>query len=135
MHETWGSPRIAKPIRDAPCTAAGTSRTFQRLARLCGAAPASDGPFARRDLARLDLRGRVRQLSGMPAAQRARLAGISASRARQSLAGAVVAHTAMKLMGIDVVTICPWTVREGILLRHVEDAAWWAGLGYTPTIG
>jgi exopolyphosphatase/guanosine-5'-triphosphate,3'-diphosphate pyrophosphatase len=35
----------------------------------------------------------------------------------------------MKLMGIDEVTICPWALREGVLLRCIEDgnADWWNG--------
>jgi exopolyphosphatase/guanosine-5'-triphosphate,3'-diphosphate pyrophosphatase len=25
------------------------------------------------------------------------------------------------------VSICPWAIREGVLLRHIEDgASWWA---------
>ncbi|MCZ9337210.1 Ppx/GppA family phosphatase, partial [Streptomyces sp. TRM76130] len=57
----------------------------------------------------------------------ARLPGISAPRAAQSLAGAVIAHTAMKLTGLDAVTVCPWAIREGVLLRHIEDGpSWWA---------
>ncbi|MEV4233240.1 Ppx/GppA family phosphatase, partial [Streptomyces bobili] len=62
-----------------------------------------------------------------PAAARAELPGISAPRAAQSLAGAVVGHTAMKLIGLKTVTVCPWAIREGVLLRHIEDgASWWA---------
>jgi exopolyphosphatase/guanosine-5'-triphosphate,3'-diphosphate pyrophosphatase len=29
----------------------------------------------------------------------------------------------MKLTGLATVTICPWALREGVLLRHVEDGA------------
>ncbi|MYQ31845.1 Ppx/GppA family phosphatase, partial [Streptomyces sp. SID4956] len=80
-----------------------------------------------RVLSAADLRGAVDRLAALPAAERARLPGISAPRATQSLAGAVVAHTAMKLTGLATVTICPWALREGVLLRHVEDGpAWWA---------
>jgi exopolyphosphatase/guanosine-5'-triphosphate,3'-diphosphate pyrophosphatase len=33
----------------------------------------------------------------------------------------------MKLIGLRTVTVCPWAIREGILLRHIEDgASWWA---------
>ncbi|MFJ2606234.1 Ppx/GppA family phosphatase [Streptomyces sp. NPDC091279] len=127
--------RVRHQLRDAaarirwegPRTAVATSRTFQQLGRLCGAAPGRHGPFVERELRRPDLRAGIERLAALPAADRARLPGISAPRAAQSLAGAVVAHTAMKLTGLKAVTICPWAIREGILLRHIEDGPdWWA---------
>jgi exopolyphosphatase/guanosine-5'-triphosphate,3'-diphosphate pyrophosphatase len=112
---------------EGPHTAVVTSRTFQQLGRLCGAPPGRRGPFSERRLHRSDLREAVVRLSALPAAERARLPGISAPRAAQSLAGAVVGHTALKLTGIKTVTVCPWAIREGVLLRHIEDgASWWA---------
>ncbi|MEV5151201.1 Ppx/GppA family phosphatase [Streptomyces werraensis] len=127
--------RVRHQLRDAaarirwegPRTAVATSRTFQQLGRLCGAAPGRHGPFVERVLSAADLRGAVDRLAALPAAERARLPGISAPRAAQSLAGAVVAHTAMKLTGLATVTVCPWALREGVLLRHVEEGpSWWA---------
>ncbi|MEU9356401.1 Ppx/GppA family phosphatase [Streptomyces griseoloalbus] len=119
---------VAARIRwEGPRTAVATSRTFQQLGRLCGAAPGRHGPFVERRLSCADLRGAIDRLSVLPAAERARLPGISAPRSVQSLAGAVVAHTAMKLTGLQTVTICPWALREGVLLRHIEDGpSWWA---------
>ncbi|MFH0519470.1 Ppx/GppA family phosphatase [Streptomyces sp. M41] len=119
---------VAARIRwEGPRTAAATSRTFQQLGRLCGAAPGRHGPFVERELTLPDLRGAIERLSPLPVAERALLPGISAPRAAQSLAGAVVAHTAMKLTGLRSVTLCPWAIREGIMLRQIEDgAAWWA---------
>ncbi|MDI3403730.1 Ppx/GppA phosphatase family protein [Streptomyces cavernicola] len=112
---------------ETPRTTAATSRTFQQLARLCGAPPGRLGPFTARRLARADLRVALDELACRSSAERAELPGISAARARQSLAGAVVAHTVMKLTGIDELTICPWGLREGILLRCIEDGGteWW----------
>ncbi|MDN0197767.1 Ppx/GppA phosphatase family protein [Streptomyces sp. S.PNR 29] len=119
---------VAARIRwEGPRTAVATSRTFQQLGRLCGAAPGRHGPFVERQLHRSDLRQAIDRLAALPAAERARLPGISAPRAEQSLAGAVVGHTAMKLTGLTTVTICPWAIREGVLLRHIEDGpSWWA---------
>ncbi|MFD0318828.1 Ppx/GppA phosphatase family protein [Streptomyces flavalbus] len=119
---------VAARIRwEGPRTAVVTSRTFQQLGRLCGAAPGRHGPFTERQLHRSDLRRAVTRLAELPAAERARLPGISAPRAAQSLAGAVVGHTAMKLTGLRTVTVCPWAIREGIMLRHIEDGgSWWA---------
>lgn len=119
---------VAARIRwEGPRTAAATSRTFQQLGRLCGAAPGRHGPFVERQLTRSDLREAIGRLAALPAAERALLPGISAPRGAQSLAGAVVGHTVMKLTGLKAVTICPWAIREGVMLRHIEDGpAWWA---------
>ncbi|MBD0839626.1 Ppx/GppA family phosphatase [Streptomyces sp. TRM68416] len=119
---------VAARIRwEGPRTAVVTSRTFQQLGRLCGSAPGRHGPFVERQLHRRDLREAIARLSSLPAAERSRLPGISAPRAAQSLAGAVVGHTAMKLTGLRTVTVCPWAIREGVLLRLIEDGpSWWA---------
>jgi len=106
-------------------TAVATSRTFQQLARLCGAPPMRDGPFVPRVLRRDDLRAQLKRLAALPVAERDGLPGISAARARQSLAGAIVAHTAMSLLGVSEVVVCPWALREGILLRRLESATGW----------
>jgi exopolyphosphatase/guanosine-5'-triphosphate,3'-diphosphate pyrophosphatase len=110
---------------ERPRMALATSRTFHQLARLCGAAPMRDGPFEHRTLRRDHLQAKLRQLARMSAKERSALPGISAARARQSLAGALVAHTAMSMLRLDSVTICPWALREGILLRRLESAAGW----------
>ncbi|MGF1239856.1 Ppx/GppA phosphatase family protein [Streptomyces sp. NPDC004684] len=119
---------VAARIRwEGPRTAVVTSRTFQQLGRLCGAAPGRYGPFVERRLRRGELRRAVDRLAALPAAERAALPGISAPRAAQSLAGAVVGHTAMKLTGLRTAEVCPWAIREGVLLRHLEDGpSWWA---------
>jgi exopolyphosphatase/guanosine-5'-triphosphate,3'-diphosphate pyrophosphatase len=121
---------VAARIRwEAPHTAVATSRTFTQLARLCGAPPGRRGPFVHRELHRKDLRRAVHRLAELPVKERAQLPGISAPRAGQVLAGALVGHTAMKLMGVRRLTVCPWAVREGILLRHIEEGgAWWDDL-------
>ncbi len=115
---------VATRIRwEGPRTAVATSRTFQQLARLCGAPPGKKGPFVTRRIARADLEAAADELASLPAAERAALPGISASRARQSLAGAVIAHTAMQCMEIDTVTLSPWALREGVMLRHLQEQA------------
>ncbi|MEU7407388.1 Ppx/GppA family phosphatase, partial [Streptomyces sp. NPDC044948] len=127
--------KVRHQLRDAaarirwegPRTAVATSRTFQQLGRLCGAPPGRHGPFMVRRMLCSDLGDAVGRLAALSAAERARLPGISAPRSAQSLAGAVVGHTAMKLTGLDSVTLCPWAIREGVLLRHIEDGpSWWA---------
>lgn len=112
-----------------PQTAVTTSRTLQQLARQSGAPPGRHGPFAQRVLRRRDLHHAIDRLAKLSAAERAELADISAPRARQSLARAIVGHSAMKLSGLKTLVICPWALREGVLLRYLEDGAdWWADL-------
>jgi exopolyphosphatase/guanosine-5'-triphosphate,3'-diphosphate pyrophosphatase len=121
---------VAARIRwEGPRTAVATSRTIQQLARLAGAAPGRQGPFVPRHVTCSDLGGCIDTLATLPAAERAQLPGISEPRSGQSLAGAIVGHTVMKLTGIDTATVCPWAIREGILLRSIEDgSAWWSAL-------
>ena len=78
---------VAERLRwEGPHAAVATSRTFQQLARLCGAAPGRQGLFVARQLNRGDLRACLPRLAALPAAERAALPGVSAPRARQSLA-------------------------------------------------
>lgn len=100
--------------------AVGTSKTFRSLARIAGAAPRSDGPYVPRSLRRADVSEWVGRLSEMKPDQRAELPGVSAGRARQILAGAVVAEAAMELAGFEEIDICPWALREGVILNYLD---------------
>ncbi|WP_377640320.1 Ppx/GppA family phosphatase [Oryzobacter terrae] len=104
----------------APDRAVGTSKTMRSLARICGAAPSGDGMYAERHLDRDALAARLPEIARMTSAERAALPGVSASRSRQLLAGAVVAEATMDLLGLDRLEICPWALREGIILRHLD---------------
>jgi exopolyphosphatase/guanosine-5'-triphosphate,3'-diphosphate pyrophosphatase len=110
-----------------PGLAVATSKTFRQLARICGAAPSTDGPEVRRVLTRADLDSWLPRLAAMDEAERAQLPGVSATRAPQLFAGAVVADAALHLLELETVEICPWALREGVLLRHIDAVA--AGLG------
>ena len=97
-----------------------TSKTFRSLARLTGAAPASAGPFVERNLSGPALRNIVPQLSSMSIQQRAELPGVSATRAHQVLAGAIVAEACFDLLGIEAAEIGPWALREGLILKRLD---------------
>ena len=105
---------------ESPRTAVATSKTFQQLARLTGAAPLRRGPFVTRRLDRRALRPWIDRLATMPVRERARLRGVSPHRARQILAGSIVAYEVMRRLDVDTLQICPWGQREGILLRRLE---------------
>lgn len=97
-----------------------TSKTFRSLARITGAAPSADGPYVSRTLAGKDLKPLAKQLASMSAAERAELPGVSETRSAQVLAGAIVADAAMKTFGIEQLSICPWALREGLILRRLD---------------
>ena len=101
-----------------------TSKTFRSLARLDGAAAYEKGPQVPRALSRRGLEGIVDRLSTMTVKQRCALPGVSESRAGQLLAGAVVAHQALVALDLPSVSVCPWALREGIILRRLD---WLAG--------
>ena len=116
---------IASQIRPlakagAPDKVVGTSKTMRSLARIAGAAPSGEGPYVRRELTRASITETIARISSMPAADRAQLAGVSASRAHQLLGGAIVAEAAMDLLGVESLEICPWALREGVILRYLD---------------
>jgi exopolyphosphatase/guanosine-5'-triphosphate,3'-diphosphate pyrophosphatase len=98
-----------------------TSKTFRTLARLAGAAPSSAGLWARRSLTRTGLRQVLGFIRHIPPAQLPELEGVSAQRAHQLLAGAVVAEAVLRRLDVDSVDICPWALREGVILRRLDQ--------------
>ncbi|MEU1042287.1 Ppx/GppA family phosphatase [Streptomyces sp. NPDC005551] len=97
-----------------------TSKTFKQLARLAGAARSADGLYVPRELKRESLEGWVPKLAAMTTGERADLPGVSEGRAGQLVAGALVAEATMDLFGVETVDICPWALREGVILRHLD---------------
>lgn len=104
----------------APDRVVATSKTFRTLARLAGAAPSSVGPRARRVLNRNGLRQVHAFISRMASKDLAELEGVSVGRAHQVLAGAVVAAGAMAALGVEELELCPWALREGVILRRLD---------------
>jgi exopolyphosphatase/guanosine-5'-triphosphate,3'-diphosphate pyrophosphatase len=100
--------------------AVATSKTFRSLARICGAAASSEGQYVRRVLRRRDLSPLVEQLTHMRPDDIADLPGVSADRADQIHAGAIVAEATMDLFDLTELEICPWALREGVLLEHLD---------------
>lgn len=106
-----------------PDLAVATSKTFRSLARLTGAAPSGAGPRVKRTLTANGLRQLIAFISRMTAADRAELEGVSTERAPQIVAGALVAEASMRALGIETVDICPWALREGLILRKLDSEA------------
>lgn len=104
----------------APDHVVATSKTFKQLARIAGAARSAEGLYVQRELKRESLEAWVPRLAGMTAEQRAELPGVSEGRSGQLLAGALVAEGAMDLFGVENLEICPWALREGVILRRLD---------------
>ncbi|WP_151773350.1 Ppx/GppA phosphatase family protein [Streptomyces abyssomicinicus] len=107
----------------SPDHVVATSKTFRQLARLAGAARSGEGLYVQRELSRDALELWVPKLAAMTEQERAELPGVSEGRAGQLVAGALVAEAALDLFGVDRVEICPWALREGVILRRLDHLA------------
>lgn len=103
-----------------PEKVAATSKTFRSLARLAGAAPSSAGIRVPRTLTRTGLHQVLGFVQRIPADRLAELDGVSPARAHQLLAGGIVAEETMRRLGLPAVDICPWALREGVILRQLD---------------
>jgi len=93
-----------------------TSKTFRTLARICAQWYGDDPKF----IERKSLNSAMPRLIEMNSKARAELPGVSANRAQQIVAGGIVALAVMDKLDVDEAEICPWALREGILLRRLD---------------
>lgn len=108
-----------------PDHAVATSKTFRSLARLCGAAPSDEGPYVRRLLPAGELDEWIPKLAAMSNEEIAELPGVSLSRAHQLLAGAIVASAVLDIFDLPELEICPWALREGVVLERLDKLSFW----------
>jgi exopolyphosphatase/guanosine-5'-triphosphate,3'-diphosphate pyrophosphatase len=76
--------------------------------------------YAPRTLSLANLQDWVPRLAAMTAAERSKLPGVSEGRSEQLVAGALVAEAAMDLLDIRELVICPWALREGVILHRMD---------------
>jgi exopolyphosphatase/guanosine-5'-triphosphate,3'-diphosphate pyrophosphatase len=93
-----------------------TSKTFRTLARICAQWYGDNPKF----IERASLKSAMPRLVEMTNKSRAELPGVSASRAQQIVAGGIVALAVMDRLDVDEAEICPWALREGIVLRRLD---------------
>ncbi len=67
------------------------------------------------------LRQLISFISRMTVSDRAELEGVSEDRAGQLVAGALVAEASMRALSVDILEICPWALREGVILRRLDS--------------
>ncbi|BCJ47569.1 hypothetical protein GCM10010168_19270 [Actinoplanes ianthinogenes] len=100
--------------------AVGTSKTFRSLARLADTSPSGTGTRPRRVLTEAGLRQLFGFISRMASPDLAALDGVSPGRAHQLVAGALVAGAAMRALDVSELHICPWALREGVILHRLD---------------
>ncbi len=117
--------------RPRPKRVVGTSKTIRSLARLIGGPPDPvTGDLA--SLHYVGLREWEPSLREMPGSVREYLPGVTPERGYQLIAGAIVLRTAMKVFGVETLTVSPWALREGIVLRYIDALD---GRGAEPVAG
>jgi exopolyphosphatase/guanosine-5'-triphosphate,3'-diphosphate pyrophosphatase len=115
---------VEKKLKDVDISSwhrvAATSKTFRSLARLAGAVPSDAGLRAPRSLSLTGVRQVLGFIRRMSSAALGEMDGVSAARSHQLLAGAVVAEATMRHLGVGEVDICPWALREGVILQRLD---------------
>jgi len=96
--------------------AIATSKTLRTLARLCGDWFDGNGKNIKIDA----IRKICNRLGDMTLDERTKLPGVSANRARQIVAGAYVTESVMRNLDLRELEICPWALREGVVLKWMD---------------
>lgn len=113
--------RRLRQVGPPDCVVA-TSKTFRSLARLTGSAPPSAGPRVRRTLTDTGLRQLLAFITRMSSTDLAALDGVSSARAHQLVSGGLVAEATMRALSLQELDLCPWALREGVILRRLDHA-------------
>jgi exopolyphosphatase / guanosine-5'-triphosphate,3'-diphosphate pyrophosphatase len=112
-------PRFAALPR--PDHVVGSSKAIRSLARLVGYPVPGWSGSERMLLPRAALGSWIPRLARLPASARQELPGITPDRTFQIVAAAVSLHTAMTALKVDELEVSPWALREGVLLRYIEQ--------------
>jgi exopolyphosphatase/guanosine-5'-triphosphate,3'-diphosphate pyrophosphatase len=96
--------------------AIATSKTLRTLARLCGDWFDGTGNNISIDA----IRKISNKLADMDTSARAKLPGVSENRASQIVAGAFVAESVMRNLDLKNLEVCPWALREGVVLKWMD---------------
>jgi exopolyphosphatase/guanosine-5'-triphosphate,3'-diphosphate pyrophosphatase len=99
----------------------GTVRALAKAARW--GAPAAVSRLHGYELRRRDVAALAERLARLPAARRASVPGISATRAESVLAGALVIDVVMELAGAEAILVSGYGVRQGVILDDLDMAS------------
>lgn len=106
----------------APDHVVGSSKAIRSLARLAGRAAQGWSGGDRMLLPRDALGSWIPRLARIPASVREELPGITPDRTFQIVAAAVCLHEAMTALDVRELEVSPWALREGVLLRYIEQS-------------
>ncbi|MEA5617941.1 Ppx/GppA phosphatase family protein [Cronbergia sp. UHCC 0137] len=107
----------------------GTSGTIETLASIHAKATLGSVPSTLNgyQFSLADLQELVERMRKMTIVERTAIAGMPEKRAEVILAGAVILQEAMSLLGVDTVTVCERSLREGVIVDwmlthgYIED--------------
>ena len=99
----------------------GSSKAIRSLARLDGSPVPGWSGIERMLLPRDALGSWIPRLARLPASARQELPGITPDRTFQIVAAAVSLHAAMDALDVEELEVSPWALREGVLLRYIEQ--------------
>ncbi|MFC4224700.1 Ppx/GppA phosphatase family protein [Lysinibacter cavernae] len=99
----------------------GSSKTIRSLGKLAGSSSDGVGKRARNKLSVKKLSNWLPRLAQIPAHARPALPGITEDRAFQITAGGIVLREAMTVMGAEKLEVSPWALREGVIMRYLDQ--------------
>ena len=108
----------AFPKSKHPMHAVGTSKTIRSLARLAGAVMRQPG---RVDTSIMTIDQLEDWLAAIAPDQRTALPGVTPERTYQIVGGGLVIDEIMKALDVKEIEICPWALREGAILRWLDQ--------------
>ena len=125
-HATATLAPVAAQFRELPRPqhVVGSSKAIRSLAKLVGYSVSGWSGIDRWRLPREALGSWIPRLARIPASARQELPGITPDRTFQIVAAAVVLHTAMSALDVNELDVSPWALREGVLLRYIEQLSW-----------
>ncbi|PAU68892.1 Ppx/GppA phosphatase family protein [Bifidobacterium criceti] len=111
----------AIPAEDYSSHAVGTSKAIRSLARLAGSVIHQPGREDALSVEREQLEDWVPRLASIEPASRAALPGITQDRALTIVGAGIVAVEIMDALSINEIEVCPWALREGAILRWLDQ--------------
>lgn len=111
----------AFPKSKHPMHAVGTSKTIRSLARLAGAVMRLPGRVDTSIMTLDQLEDWLPRLAAISPDQRVALPGVTPERTYQIVGGGLVVDEIMKALDVKEIEICPWALREGAILRWLDQ--------------
>ncbi|MBM6747490.1 Ppx/GppA family phosphatase [Bifidobacterium ruminantium] len=109
------------PKSKHPMHAVVTSKTIRSLARLAGAVLRVPGRVDTSVMTRDQLEDWLPRLASISPDQRTALPGVTPERTYQIVGGGLVVDEIMKALDVKEIEICPWALREGAILRWLDQ--------------